>query len=654
MESANSLPHFLQGPENYPADSVIAHFANRAKAGAGIVTCTGINDFNKDKHMPMDIDIMHFPDFDLYNPQAQNYLVQLADAIHYYGSIACMGFFMAESKYCLLKKDHPFDEGHLEYVKPFNPIGIGINSSNEEIKEFYEAAKKVVRDLDVETMEFIAESYAQQSAILKSLGFDMVSIHLCYRAQLPTKFLSPLTNDRSDEFGGSIENRARFALMILKKVREAVGKDFIIEILFSGEEEDMGGYTREEGAQFLKLFDPYVDIVQIRASEADPNHPIPFNLEETPFLEQAAFMKKSGVNMKIASVGGWHNPKTAEKALSEGKIDIVSMARAWISNPDYGKLIYEDRAEDIVPCLRCNKCHGRGKDDVLTSICSVNPKIGIEHRLHYMRSGECTPKKVAVVGGGPAGMKAAMDLFDRGHSVTLFEKEAVLGGAIKHSDFVDFKWTLKDFKDYLIAQVNKRNIEVVLNKQVTPKEIEEKGFDAVVVATGAVPVLPPIDGLSRENIIFATEALENKREVVGNVVVIGGGEVGVETGMHFAKEGHNVTVLEMRNELAADATMIHYRSMFQEAWESIPNFTGIVSAKVVKADGKEIFYVDKDGKEHSILADTVIVSAGMKSKLEDVKEFYGCTPHMYTIGDCVKPATVEQAMRTAYAVAGEV
>lgn len=453
MESANSLPHFLQGPEKYPADGVIAHYANRAKAGAGIVTCMGINDFNEDKHMPMNVDIVHFPDFDLYKPQCQNYLLQLADAIHYYGAIACMGFFVASGKYPYLKKEHPFDEGHLEYTMADSPMGPAPGGS---LEEFYQASRKRVEELDQDTMERIADSYAQQCEILKSLGFDMASIHLCYRAQLPTKFLSPLTNRRKDEFGGSLENRARFPLMILKRIREAVGNDFILEILISGEEDSVGGYTREDCARYLKMFEPYVDIAQIRASEADPNHPTSYNPAETPFAEQAAFMKKAGVKMKIASVGGWHNPATAEKALEEEKVDIVSMARAWVSNPNYGNLVYENKAEDIIPCLRCNKCHGRGPRDPFVSVCSVNPLIGIEHRLHYLGKEPGSSKKVAVIGGGPAGMKAAMDLWDRGHQVTLFEATNALGGALKHSDFVDFKWTLKDFKDYLIAQVEKR------------------------------------------------------------------------------------------------------------------------------------------------------------------------------------------------------
>ncbi len=654
MESANSLPHFLQGPERFPADSVITHYANRAKSGAAIVTCMGINDFNEDKHAPMEMDIGHFPDYDLYNPQCQNYLLQMADAIHYYGSIACMGFFLASSKYTLLKKAHPMDEGTLEYIQLDNPMGPFPNSTPEQLAEYYASVQAKVAALDVATMEKIAESYAQQCAILKRLGFDMASIHMCYRSQIPAKFLSPLTNARTDEFGGSLENRARFPLMILKKVREAVGPGFIIEILLSGEEEAEGGYSLDDAAEYLRMFAPYADICQVRASDADPNHPTNYNPHETPFLPQAAYLKSKNTGMLISSVGGWHNPATAEKALSEGQLDLISLARAWVSNPDFGQLVYEGRAEDIVPCLRCNKCHGRGPNDPFVSVCSVNPKIGIEHRLHYLLSQPGPSKRVAVLGGGPAGMKCAMDLCDRGHKVTLYEATDHLGGAIHHSDFVDFKWTLRDFKNYLIHQVNKRDIDIRLNTPATPEMIAAENYDVVVAALGATPSKPPIPGLDGEQVVFGAQSMIDPDALGHNVVVIGGGEVGVEAGMNLANKGHEVVVLEMRPQLAMDSTMIHFRSMFEEAWLAIPNFRGITGVRVTGVTPQGVSYADSEGVEHTVPADSVVVSAGMRARQTEALSFYGTAPRFYQIGDCCAPGTVQQAMRTAFATAGQI
>ena len=654
MESANSLPRFLQGPEKYPAGSVITHYANRAKSGAAIVTCMGINDFNEDKHCPMEMDGGHFPDFDLYNPQCQNYLTQLAGAIHFYGSIACMGFFVASNKYPILCKKHPMDEGTLEFIQLDNPMGPFPGSTPEQVEEFYNDVRAKVVALSEETMEQVAESYAQQCRILKFLGFDMASIHMCYRSQMPARFLSPVTNHRTDQFGGSLENRARFPLMVLRKIREEVGPNFLIELLISGEEDDFGGYTLDDTVEFLRMCEPYVDIAQIRASDADPNHPTNYNPEETPFLRQAEYIKKQGVNMLIASVGGWHNPETAERALAEGKIDLVSMARAWVSNPDYGRLVYEGRSDDIVPCLRCNKCHGRGPNDPFVSVCSVNPKLGIEHRLSTLIREPGPSKRVAVVGGGPAGMKAAIDLCDRGHKVVLFEASGHLGGAIHHANYVDFKWTLRDFEHYLIHQVEKRDIEVRLNIRAVPELVAAEGFDVVIAALGAEPAKPPIPGIDGENVCFAMEALLHPEALGKNVVVIGGGEAGVECGMNLAKKGHEVTVLEMRPMLAMDSTMIHFRSMFEEAWKTIPNFHGITNARVTGITAEGVAYVDEAGTEQVLPAASVVISAGMKAKREEALAFYNAADGFELIGDCRTPATVQQAMRAAFAAASQI
>lgn len=651
LEVSNSLPHFLQGNEPFPAESVITHYANKAKAGAAIVTCMGINNFSRDMIVPMEADFTHFPDFDLYNPACQNYLMQMADAIHYHGAVACMGFFVGPpSGYPLQKPDGSLEILRLSDIANSRPL------SEEEVDPFGQSdmmtrsVKAALLNTTPEHMEFIADSLAQQVKILKFLDFDMVSIHLCYRGQLPTQFLSPLTNTRKDEYGGSLENRAKFPLMCLKKIREAAGRDMIVEILFSGEEPE-GGYTMDEGVEFLKMAEPYVDIVQFRAGEADPNHPIPFEQEHTPFLKYAENAKKKGLKMKVACVGGFHYFDDVEAAVAEGKVDIVSAARAFISNPNYVQLMQEGRADDLVPCLRCNKCHGRGPHDPFVSVCSVNPRIGIEHRLDVLESPAQSGMRIAVIGGGPAGMKTAMDLCDRGHKVTLYEAEDHLGGAIYHADFVPFKWTLRDFKQYLIHQVEKRPIDVKLNTRATPEMVQAVGFDMVISALGASPAKPPIPGLDKPHVMVATESMIHPETVGHNVVVIGGGEVGVEAGMNLAQKGHEVTVLEMTHMLAPESTAIHYYSMFKDAWEKLPGFHSVVKATVTAVEDDRVTYLDAEGVEHAIPCDSVVISLGMRAKTDEALAFSSTADRFAIIGDCKKPATVQQAMRQAYAVA---
>ncbi len=643
MVAANSLPHFLQGPETYPADSVIAHYEGKAK-GSAVTTCMGINNFTIGKQLPMEADFSHFPDYDLYDSNSQNYLLQLADSIHYHDSIACMGIFVGPpSAYPIMKWKDP------EPVK-VKPGELAPPPMREfEIEKIF--AHGNPEDYDKETLDKICDSYAEQASLLKMLGFDMISIHYCYRANLPSKFMSPITNKRTDGYGGSLENRMKFPLEVLKRIREKVGKNFLVEIIWSQEDEE-GGYTLDDSVTFLNEAKKYIDVVQLRAKNVDDAHPTGFTLEETPFLEKAAYIKKAvGDDLIVGSTGGYHYLDTCEKALAEGKLDLIYMARAWISNPDYIEMVKEGRPEDVVPCIRCNKCHGRGVNDPFVSVCSVNPIIGLEHKIDRMISPVTRKKKVAVVGGGPAGMRCAMYLHDRGHDVTLYEKSDELGGAIKHSDHAPFKWPLMHLKNWLIAQVEKRAVKINMNTEATPKLLAKENYDAIVAALGAVPATPPIPGVEKEFVKSASDAF-HKPEIFGRkVVVIGGGEVGVEAAMLLEEKGCEATVLEMKDELAAEATKIHYHEIFTAYWEKHKNCHALLNVKVVEIKDGEVLYSDAGGIIKSISCDNVVVSAGMKPLKDEALDFYGIAAEFYMLADCRKPATVQEAMRSAFSVA---
>lgn len=410
MQSSNSLPHFSQGPEKYPADPTIAHFVGRARAGAAFITLGGFEDMVDAATMPDSVDASHFPESDLRNAQCQNYMVELAEALHAVGSLVSGSLFSANKKFRYERED-----GMVEIVDARPKAGPRRSASAMNFQFIGD-------EVSADDLKKIAKSYGQRTQIYKKLGYDAVTIHMSYRAQLPGQLLFPLSNQRTDEFGGSFENRARFALMMLDKVKKVTGDDMLIEIQFSGEEPE-GGYSVEEGIEFLKLAEPYVDIVQVRSTEGDPNHPIPFELGQTPFLSLAARIKSEGFDFLVSNVGGDFDSEIAEKAISDGKLDLVAMARAWISNPDYGQLLYEGRKGDLVPCLRCNKCHGRGKLDIMTTVCSVNPRFGFEAVDRYIGTVAKENKKVAVIVGGPGGMRTALYLADRGHHVTIYKAQ---------------------------------------------------------------------------------------------------------------------------------------------------------------------------------------------------------------------------------------
>ena len=643
MQSSNSLPHFSQGPEKYPADATIAHFLGRARTGAAFVTMAGFEDMPDMPPMPDHLDMSHFPEFDLRDGQCQNYMVELIEAMHGVGSLVSGSLFSANKKF-----RYEDENGNVEYVDANPKVDLGIGATSMMHQEVGDEVSK-------EDLVKIAKSYGQRTAIYKRLGFDAVTIHMSYRAQLPGQLLSPLGNKRTDEFGpDSLENRARFALMMLQEVKKVTGDDMLIEIQFSAEE-PAGGYTMEEGLEFLRMAEPYVDIVQVRSAEGDPNHPIPFELNPTPFLELAGKIKAAGLDMVVSNVGGYFDPAIADKAIADGKLDLVAMARSWISNPNYGDLLYENRADDIVPCLRCNRCHGRSQHDIQTTVCSVNPHFGFEAVDRYLAAPVTRVKNVAIIGGGPGGMRAALFLRERGHNVTIFEASDRLGGAICHADNVPFKWTLKDYKDWLIYQMDKQGVTVKLNSPVTPAEIEAMDFDAVIAAVGATPVVPNIPGVDGDNVAFAMGAMTMPQSVGQRVAVIGGGEVGVETGMLLAQQGKNVTVVGRNKVIAGDCTFMHYRSMFQKAWESTENLDFILGAEAREIGDGYVIYADKDtGETHKIEADTVVLAVGMRPKTDEALAFYGTAPQFYMIGDCTKPGTIQTTTRSAYAAAVQI
>ena len=635
MQSSNSLPHFSQGPEEYPAEATMAHFIGRARTGAAFITLGGMDDNLENPPLPDTLDVSHFPDFDIHNAKCQNYLVEMIEAIHYTGSIMSGSLFSANKKY-----RYTNEKGEVEIIDASSPVSSGALASMDY--------QFVGDEISGETLRKIAVSYGQRAAFYQRLGFDAVTIHMSYRAQLPGQLLSPLSNRRTDEFGGSFEGRCRFPLLMLEEIRKAVGNNMLIEIQFSAEEPE-GGYTLEEGLEFLKKAQKYVDIVQVRSADGDYNHPIPFELNPTPFLELTAKIKAANLDFVVSNVGGYFDPEIADRAIAEGKLDMVAMARAWISNPDYGDKVYEGRKDDIVPCLRCNKCHGRGKNDIMTTVCSVNPKFGFEMVDRYVGQPAGPSKEIAVIGGGPGGMRTALYLAERGHKVTIYEKEQELGGAIRHADYIPFKWTLRDYKNYLIHQVHKHGIKVVLGTAATPEMVEDR-YDAVIAAVGAQPVIPGIPGAKGENVTVATDAIMHSEKIGKNVVVIGGGEVGVETGMFLAQKGHSVTVIEMRDQLAADTTVMHYRSMFTDAWEAIPDFHYVLNATAKEITSDHVTYTDKDGVDHDLPADSVILSVGMRSKADEALSFYGTNPGFYMVGDCRKPGTIQTTNRSAYVI----
>lgn len=657
MISTASTPHFLQGLESGPTEKIISHFANRARSGAAAVT---VNHFHKDvipiPGRAIDNPPMHFNLYDLSDGCAQNYLCQLIDAIHFHGAKAT-GYLMADPGW--FYEDGVAPPGQAPPFPQDGPPRIP-DSSETEKRLTAESQGPPQMDVSQITREMIGHyirNLTREAVDLKRLGFDIISLHSCYRHSPHARFLSPLTNSRTDEYGGDAENRSRFLLDIYRSLRKALGNT-PLEVVYSVSEPE-GGYTLEDTVRFAQMAEGLVDILHLRSGEMDPQHPVGFTSREdcqAPYLEEMGEVTKSlrrlGLPMLVGASAGFHDPAIAEQALADGKADLICMARSWISNVDYGIKVLEGKDNEITPCIRCNKCHVSNGRDMWRSVCSVNPRLGMEDKLDRMTVAPVKSLKIAVVGGGPAGMGFGAQTAARGHDVTLYESSGKLGGQLCHADYPTFKWPLRQFKEFLIRRQEECGVRLLLNTEAAPDALRAEGFDVIAVAAGSEPSAPPIPGADGPNVFFASGIYGSCEDRLGDpVIVIGGGEIGVETALYLCELGKRVMVLEMLPELIHDAPHAHYKNMVRDYWRRQPNFRyrcGVVCT-AIDADG--VRYLTHDGKEEKSFGESVLIATGTKPRADRTMSFAGCAPRVFAIGDCDEAGNVQKAMRSAYGMA---
>ena len=403
----------------------------------------------------------------------------------------------------------------------------------------------------------------------------------------------------------------------------------------------------DDTVAFARAAEGLIDILTIRSMEIDSQHPTGFAKSRTPFLYMAEYVKKAGVKQAVAASAGFFDPDDCERAVAEGKADLISMARAYISNPNYGRLLYDGKADELVPCLRCNRCHTPNHQ---LSVCVVNPRFASEKTMDRRVMPVTRKKTVAIIGGGPAGMEAAIVAAERGHKVTIFEKNDRLGGMIDHSRYAAFKWPMLNLLRYFERKCARNpNISIRLNSEPDPAWLEQQDFDVVIAATGSTPIVPSIPGI--ENARTATWAFGHEDAVAENAVIIGGGEIGVETGLHLAQRGKHVTVIEMKDIAADEARRTHYYSMFMDAVKEYQDSLKIIlKAECVGITADCATYRDADGAEHTIPAGTVLLAAGMRADVSGAARYLNCGRQFYLIGDCRQMGNLQTAIRSAYSI----
>lgn len=502
-----------------------------------------------------------------------------------------------------------------------------------------------IKALTEELIADIVAAYGKNAELAKRAGFEMVMIHGGH-GWLINQFLSPYFNHRTDKYGGSLENRVRFAQEVLDSVREAVGPGFPIEFRISGSELFEGGYDLEEGIEIAKLLESRIDLLHVSAGTYQRGfsvtHPSMFEPHgRNVYL--AAEIKKH-VRVPVATVGGLNDPDMMEEIIASGKADVVEMARALIADPELPRKVISNCDKDIVKCLRCFTCMA---ERVVTSSrrCTVNPLIGRElDGAEVVPSG--SPRKVMVAGGGPGGLKAALTAAKRGHQVILCEKSDQLGGILKGEQALPFKYEMYELGVTLGKLAEDAGVDIRLNTPVTKAYVENENVDALIIAVGSEPVVPSIPGLTCDNVIIVNNYYLEKDKVSDNVVVLGGGQAGCEVALHLGQEGKAVHLVEMRSELAPDANIRQRPILLKEIEEqTIQVHTGYTGLRVTE---EGVICADKAGKEHFVPGTTVICALGQKPRRNVVEELIDSAPYVVQIGDCVKPSTITTAIYQGY------
>lgn len=619
---------------SFPASS-FALYENRAKGGcAEVAASETVVDFDYANRLKLP-----YVNYRDYGSKHQDGLKRYTEMLHSYGAIATI-----ELSHCGLRRFASAGEK-------------GAIGPSEWVREdgFH------VKQMDESLMEMTVENFAQLAYYAKMAGYDGVLPHMA-SGWLLHQFFSPLTNRREDEYGGSLENRARFPLRVLKAIRERCGKDFLIIPRLCADECIPGGYGIDDCVQLCRRMEGLVDMIHVvRGVYYDPVLSGEFSSLYAPHNLNEDYTKqiKDAVNVPVMLAGGVNSPEDAERILAEGKADLIGLGRQMLADPDWAVKAETGRAADISRCIRCFRCfpgplqenHG----EMLVppdKKCTVNPTADLTELEPPISSWPVPEKarRVLVVGGGIAGLTAAYTAARRGHTVTLAEKSGVLGGLIRHADVDVHKHDMSQFKALSIRRCEQAGVRILLNTEITEENIRDYEPEAVIFAVGSTPVTPRIPGI--ENALQALRVYFDPSLVGERVVMVGGGLVGCECALNMACQGKQVTLVEMRDALAVDDYKMHRVALLDE----------IRKQKIDVRVGHKCLCFEKDGvqceNEHGepvlLPADTIVFAMGLRANADTADRLQaalGSEIPVWRAGDCIRASKVQNAVEEAYLAA---
>ncbi|MFC1966782.1 FAD-dependent oxidoreductase, partial [Chloroflexota bacterium] len=504
------------------------------------------------------------------------------------------------------------------------------------------------RELTTAEVERLVRAFEVAARVSKDAGIDAIQLH-AHEGYLFDQFQTALWNRRTDKYGGDLRGRLQFAMEVIEAVRKGAGADFPIIYRFGLTHYLEGGREIEEGLEIARQ----IEAAGVAALEIDAGcyetwyWPHPTTYQQPGCMVDLAEMVKRVVKIPVIAVGKLGYPDLAERVLQEGKADFISLGRALLADPEWPNKVKEGRLGDIRPCLADGDgCHGRIRQGKYLS-CTVNPATGMEREMAITTAER--KKSVLVIGGGPAGMEAAIVAKSREHKVTLWEKSNVLGGNLIPASIPDFKQDYHRLIGYLSTQMKKLGVIVELDKEATAELVQQLKPDAVFLATGSRPLIPDIPGIEMDKVVTASDLLLGKKEAGESVVVVGGGLVGCETAVYLAQKGKKVTVVEILGSVAGDMgtrDRMYLLKLLSEAKVKI-----LTKTMISEITDKGITVTDECGDRSTLKADTVVLAVGLKSNNHLLKALMDKVPAVYAIGDCVEPRKVINAIWEGYRIA---